>query len=171
MVFSDPNPYVLCPRCVQVNYLKLDGGNGLVLIRRWTDTVRQCCNCGHMWTYFKDSILPINKYRYVGLGYYFYLLLNIKAGLIYVGRTTRSLHERMWDYWSYCQNWKYWQTQTKRPSAYSMEIVRAMVESGFNSFEMILLESGSSTGEWRERHWIFKLNSIDPKIGYNRRAW
>src|ERR1700678_886192 len=110
MVFSDPNPYVLCPLCVHVNYLKLNGGNGLVLIRRWTDTVR-CCNCGHVWTYLKDGVLPVNRYRYDGLGYYIYLLVNIKTGLIYVGRTTRSLHERMWDYWSYCQNWKYWQTQ------------------------------------------------------------
>ena len=29
MVISEPNPYVLCPLCIQVNYLKLDGGDGL----------------------------------------------------------------------------------------------------------------------------------------------
>jgi len=173
MVISEPNPYVLCPQCIQVNYLKLDGGDGLVLIRRWTDTVR-CRNCEHVWTYSRDDVLPINRYRFGWFASYFiYLLVNVKQDRIYVGRTDRGLHDRMWDYWRLYQGWKYkyWQTQAKRRNAYSMEIVRAICETGFDAFDMILLEKGSGNGVWREKHWILKLHATDPDIGYNRRAW
>jgi hypothetical protein len=173
MVISEPNPYVLCPQCIQVNYLKLDGGDGLVLIRRWTDTV-QCRNCGHVWTHSRDDVLPINRYRFDWFASYFiYLLVNVKGDRIYVGRTDRGLHDRMWDYWRLYQGWKYkyGQTQAKRPNAYSLEIVRAICETGFDAFDMILLEKGSGKGGWREKHWILKLHATDPDIGYNRRAW
>ncbi len=174
MVIAEPNPYVLCPQCVQVNFLKLDGRDGLVLICRWTDTVR-CCNCGHVWTHSRDDILPIIRCGAFGLGfgYYIYLLVNVKGDRIYVGRTDRGLHDRMWDYWRLYQGWKfkYCQTQAKRPIAYSLEIVRTICETGFDGFDMILLEKGPSGGGWREKHWIFRLNALDPKVGYNRRAW
>ena len=175
MVISEPNPYVLCPQCIQVNYLKLDGGDGLVLICRWTDTVR-CCNCGHVWTHSRDDILPINRFPY-GFGwsasYFIYLLVNVKEGRIYVGSTDKNLSEYMWGYWRHYQAWRYryWHTQAKLPKAYSREIVRAICETGFDAFDMILLEKGSSGRARREKHWIFRLNALDPKVGYNRRAW
>jgi hypothetical protein len=79
----------------------------------------------------------------------------------------------MWEYWRLYRGWKYKyeQTQAKRPNAYSMQIVRAICETGFDAFDMILLEKGSGKGDWREKHWIFRLNALDPKVGYNRRAW
>jgi len=171
MVISEPNPYVLCPQCVQVNYLKRDSNSGLVSIQLQTGKM-ECCNCGRIWTYSREDVLPINRWRHGWYPPYFiYLLVNLKKDRIYVGRTERGLSERMWDYWLLCQNWKYWQRQAKRPNAYSMKIVRAMVETGFNAFDMILLEEGSSGGAWREKHWIFRLNALDPDIGYNHRAW
>lgn len=175
MVIAEPNAYVLCPQCIQVNYLKLDGGDGLVLIRRWTDTVR-CRNCGHVWTYSQDDVLPINRYRVDWCTRYFiYLLVNIREDRIYVGRVGtpgRDLHDRMWDYWRLYQGWKYkyGQAQAKRPKEYSRAIVRAICETGFDAFDMILLEKGSGNGNWRETHWILKLHATDPNIGYNRRS-
>jgi hypothetical protein len=78
----------------------------------------------------------------------------------------------MWDYWRLYQGWKYkyGQAQAKRPKEYSRAIVRAICETGFDAFDMILLEKGSGNGNWRETHWILKLHATDPNIGYNRRS-
>lgn len=175
MLFAEPDPYVICLDCNQVNYLKRDGPNGLVSIRLLSDKM-ECCNCGREWTYTREDTLPINRWRYGWCRpYYIYLLVNIKSDRIYVGRTeSGNLQERLWWYKRRCQSWKYrWQYQpeAERPVDYRRPIVRAMAEFGFNAFDMILLEKGSDGGAWSEKHWIFRLNALDPKIGYNVRAW
>jgi len=166
VLISEPDPFVLCPQCIRVNYLKHVDASSLCPSPPKLSRVG-CFNCGFTRDYGEDEILPIDRSeRGWGRNYAIYMLTNIKNDMIYIGRTTSGLHVRMMHYWSYWNKWKEWQDKPHRPSAYSMRIVKAMVEDGFESFQMILLEKGDGKGVNAERRWLL---SFDLSRMYNSR--
>jgi len=100
--------------------------------------------------------------RYSGC-YSVYLIVNTCNALIYVGKTTMSLFERMRQH----------EVCSRRGST---RFAIAMAEFGFKAFDMILLEEvfyrwemheGRVIHEDRERYWIDRLDARNPLKGYN----
>lgn len=87
--------------------------------------------------------------------------MNTCNGLIYVGRTSKNLVERM------CQH----EACSRNITSYTLRVDRAMAEFGFKAFDMILLEEvfcNWEEHEDRECYWIDSLDARNPLKGYNR---
>jgi hypothetical protein len=131
----------------------------------------ECCACQRAQKYDRNDLLPIIPKRSLdndwggGIRYSVYLIVNSANNLIYVGRTSRTLHERMADYEAHCRRLK-----PNMITSWSNPILLAMAEIGFKAFDMILLEEVcdlSLPGD-REHYWISRLNACNPLKGYNR---
>lgn len=88
--------------------------------------------------------------------YYFYMHRNIINGKVYVGMTYQNPPENRW----------------KTPSLYKPCIFfyRAIQKYGWKNFEHIILETkicDDTEAGIREQYWIDKMESTNPKYGYN----
>ena len=167
MVFSNPQPFIVCPSCLRVNFvpaltLPLEGEDAVELGRV------ACVGCQEILAFGTADLLPIrqprNAYRKWGHGkvsgcFSIYLLVNKCNGLIYIGKTSQTLAQRMYLHECSCRNLKSNRTA----------IQLAMAEFGSHNFDMILLEESFFTlNTDRERDYISRLRACDPKRGYNR---
>jgi hypothetical protein len=163
MVIWNPDPFVVCPQCNRVNYLKVFNASGVPSKPREPEVV-ECCGCRREHTYCGEDVLPIIPTKEWKAGrhhlYSIYLLVNSLNDLIYVGRTKKGLATRMGQYRDWCR---------ANPRTVSRPIHCAMQEIGVDAFDMILLEDvNSDTRENRERFWIDHLDALNPLKGYNR---
>jgi len=87
-----------------------------------------------------------------------YKITNLINGKIYVGQTTRNLEKRFEEH-------KKHHYEKKRDTF----LYRAMRKHGFSQFLIEALQQAESLEilNLAEQHWIYKLNSMNPKIGYN----
>jgi len=165
MVIWRPNPYVICPRCNRANYLKGVNDPGQLCLTPESEFV-ECSGCQYSQSYRQEDMLPIiperteskrwGYGRYSGC-YSVYLIVNTSNGLVYVGRTTKTLFERMSQHEA-CSR--------RRSTRFAI----AMAEFGFKAFDMILLEEAFYRWdhyEDRECCWIDRLDARNPLKGYN----
>jgi hypothetical protein len=166
MVTHSPDPYIICRNCRRLNFLSDEAAPAL-LRERFAYEVLKCRVCRKSESYSSADVLPIVKPRQDG-GMYggqlqIYMIVNNCNGLVYIGQTTKSLHERMTQHESLCRNLKPDMTRLHRD----------MARIGFQAFDMILVErigAGSCAlgeSEDRERHYISLLDTCDPAKGYN----
>ena len=85
-----------------------------------------------------------------------YKITNIRNNKIYIGKTTKTLKERLSKHFSSAKNLK-------------THLARAIIKYGSNSFKIDLLQRTNNLKELNnlETKWILSLNSNNPSIGYN----
>jgi hypothetical protein len=157
MVLLEPDPYVLCPTCRRLNFLK-DGDIQSL----------ECCGCRTEHTFLPEEIFPIiapkaedERYRYGkhARRYTIYLIINTHNWMIYVGMTTQSLFDRKYNH----------ECSSNKLTPKSLKVNQAMAEFGHQAFQMILLEE--ALGQWKENrecYYIRRFDTNNPEKGYNR---
>lgn len=167
MVYSHPDPFVLCPQCRQLNFLPQAPRTG----SRYdvASGKRQCERCRTTLLFSGANVLPKRHPSEAPVRweignrcspcYSIYLIVNRRNGMIYVGRTRGYLTDRM--YLHVCHS--------RRLTPKSSAISRAIHEFGEDAFDMFLLEEAlSNQNEDKEREYICRLKACDPRVGYNR---
>lgn len=89
-----------------------------------------------------------------------YLITNTINNKVYVGQTTHTLKERMWNY----------KKEYNYPLSKDRPILRAMRKYGFENFSFSILEDDIQIQEEldeKERYYINKYHSLTIQNGYN----
>lgn len=88
--------------------------------------------------------------------YYIYKLTNLQTNKIYIGKTTRTLEERLKEHEFYANN-----------EEHNTHLARSIRKYGINNFKIEVLDTAFSEKELNEKEqfWIKKYNTI--QNGYN----
>ena len=95
-------------------------------------------------------------HRYISIMINIYLILNIVTGKVYIGKTKFTIEKRFERHKKLARN---------RVNRYLYD---AMNKYGFDNFKVFLIEiTESKLQNDREKFWISKFRSNNPKYGYN----
>lgn len=83
---------------------------------------------------------------------------------VYIGQTTTSLSKRFSSHKSHA-------VKSNRPNDRKCILYQAMCQNGVDNFTiepLEVVEGSRGKADKREIHWIAKLDSINPEVGYNK---